>query len=133
MTCLTFDFADLCVHTESLANFSKNATSARYDTDNGDEIFVPPLAVPKPYPARHYFLFGRAFETSSLDPRNKELCQKMYEEIEKELKSDINALLEARKEDPYAMDGLRRNAFQRVFGKEPPTFPLESLSPSKIG
>lgn len=118
--------------TESLANFSKNATSARFDVEDSDEIFIPPLAIPRPFTARHYFLFGRSFDTSALDPKDKESCQKLYRDIENELKADIDALLQARKDDPYAMDGVRRTSFQRLFGKEPPTFPLDSLRPSRI-
>jgi hypothetical protein len=117
---------------ENLANFSKNTTSARYDTADSDELFIPPLALPKPFSARHYFLFGRSFDTSNLDPKDKDSCQKMYRDIQEELKADINALLQARKNDPYAIDGLRRTVFQRLFGKEPPSFPIESLQPSRI-
>ena len=116
---------------ESLSNFSKNTTSARFDVEDNDELFIPPLAVPKPYLARHYFLFGRSFDTTTLDPKDKEACQKVYQDIEYELKSDIDALLAARKLDPYALDGLKRASFQRLLGKEPPTFPLESLSTSR--
>jgi pimeloyl-ACP methyl ester carboxylesterase len=117
---------------DNLKNFNANATSARYDTQDGEELFVPPLAVPKPFPARHYFLFGRAFDTSSIDPQNKDACQTMYEEIENELRSDIDALLAARERDPFALDGGKRAWYQRLFGKDPPTFPVESLPPSKV-
>ena len=115
---------------ESLGNFSKNATSARFDVDDSDEIFIPPLAFPRQFPARHYFLFGRSFDTSAIDPKDKQACQEIYQDIENELKSDIDALLQARKDDPYAMDGIKRTSFRRLLGKEPPTFPLESLQPS---
>ena len=116
--------------TENLANFSRNATSARFDVGNDEELFIPPLAFPKPFSARHYFLFGRAFDTSAIDPKDKQACQEMYQDIENELESDIDALLQARKDDPYAMDGIKRTSFRRLLGKEPPTFPLESLQPS---
>eukprot|EP00956_Cyclotella_meneghiniana_P020433 scaffold36169_cov66-Cyclotella_meneghiniana.AAC.2 len=94
---------------ESLANFSRNATSARFDVDNDEEL---------------------SFDTSTIDPKDKQACQEMYQDIENELKSDIDALLQARKDDPYAMDGIKRTSFRRLLGKEPPTFPLESLRPS---
>lgn len=116
---------------DSLNNFSSSATSARYDAASEDEIFIPPLAVPKQFPARHYFLFGKAFDTSALDPKNQDACRDVYKAIQEEVKDDIKALLEARKDDPYAFDGVRRTSYRRVFGKDPPTFPLKSLAPSK--
>ncbi|KAL7538386.1 hypothetical protein ACHAXR_008527 [Thalassiosira sp. AJA248-18] len=115
---------------ENLKNFSSSTSSARYDVDNQDELFVPPLALPKPIPARHYFLFGKAYDTSTLDPRDQDACRDVYKGLEEEVKHDIQALVEARKEDPYAFDGIRRTSYRRVFGKDPPTFPLQSLSPS---
>lgn len=115
---------------DNLKNASASTTSARFDADNTDELFVPPLAVPKPIPARHYFLFGRAFDATSVDPKDKRTCQRMYENIQQEVQDGIDALLEARKLDPYALNGLRRNAYRRIFGKEPPTFPLESIKPA---
>ena len=119
---------------ENLANFSASTTPARYDADNTDELLVPPLALPKAFPARHYFLFGRAFDTSDINSRDKEACQKLYDDIKKEVKHGIDSLLQARKDDPYALNGMRRTTYQRLMGKNPPTFPLTSLPPSnKIG
>mmetsp|Transcript_5307 Transcript_5307/g.10375 ORF Transcript_5307/g.10375 Transcript_5307/m.10375 type:complete len:844 (-) Transcript_5307:112-2643(-) len=115
---------------DNLKNASASTTSARFDADNSDELFVPPLAVPKPIPARHYFLFGKAFDATSVDPKDKKTCQRVYENIRQEVQDGIDALLEARKLDPYALNGLRRNAYRRIFGKDPPTFPLESVKPS---
>ncbi|KAL3827524.1 hypothetical protein ACHAXA_002021 [Cyclostephanos tholiformis] len=114
----------------SLANFSSSTVSARFDAQNEDELFIPPLTLPKPFPARHYFLFGKPFDTSSLDPKNLDACQDVYKAIESELKYDISALLEARKDDPFALDGIKRTSYQRLFGKDPPTFPLDSLKSS---
>ncbi|KAL7464755.1 hypothetical protein ACHAXS_005091 [Conticribra weissflogii] len=117
---------------DNLKNASASTASARFDADDTDELFVPPLAVPKPIPARHYFLFGRAFDTSSVDPKDKEACQKVYKYVQREVQDGIDALLEARKHDPYALNGLRRTAYRRIFGKDPPTFPLESIKPAGI-
>jgi pimeloyl-ACP methyl ester carboxylesterase/1-acyl-sn-glycerol-3-phosphate acyltransferase len=117
---------------DNLANFTSAAPSARFDTANEDELFIPPLAVPKPFPARHYFLFGKPYDTTLIDPKDQDGCLRAYEDIENEIKQDIQALLEARKDDIYALDGLKRSSYQRFFGKTPPTFPLESLTPSNI-
>jgi len=91
---------------------------------------IVPLTIPKPFPARHYFLFGKPYDTSSLDPKNQDACRDVYKAIENEVTQDIAALLEARKDDPYALDGIKRTSYQRLFGKDPPTFPMESLKSS---
>lgn len=114
----------------TLENASSSTISARYDVRNEDELFIPPLAVPKPILARHYFLFGKTYDTTSLDPKDLDACKEMYKSIEGEIKHDIQALLDARKDDPYALDGIRRTVYQRIFGRDPPTFPLKSLAPS---
>lgn len=116
---------------ENLSNFSNSIAAARFDAkDNEEETFIPPLALPKPLPARHYFLFGRSFDTSLVDPSNKDACDEVYKEIKSDVQQGIDALLEARKDDPYAFDGLKRSSYQRFYGKDPPTFPLSSLSKS---
>ena len=114
----------------SLANFSSSTISARFDARNEDELFIPPLTLPKPIAARHYFLFGKPFDTSSMDPKNLANCRDLYKTIENEIKHDISALLEARKDDPFALDGIKRTSYQRLFRKDPPTFPLDSLKSS---
>jgi hypothetical protein len=115
---------------DGLANFSSSAIPARFDAQNEDELFIPPLTIPKPFPARHYFLFGKPYNTSSLDPKNLDACRDVYKAIENEVTHNIAALLEARKDDPYALDGIKRTSYQRLFGKDPPTFPMESLKSS---
>jgi len=116
---------------DNLANFTSSASSARFDEGNDDEVFIPPLALPKPFAARHYFLFGKPYDTSDLDPKDQAACREIYKSIQDEVNHDINALLEARKYDPYALDGIKRTSYQKLFGKSPPTFPLKSLLPSK--
>jgi hypothetical protein len=66
-----------------------------------------------------------------VDPSNKDACDEVYKEIKSEVQQGIDALLEARKDDPYAFDGLKRSSYQRFYGKDPPTFPLSSLSKSR--
>ena len=112
---------------DRLANFSSSVMPARFDAQNEDEVFLPPLAIPKPIAARHYFLFGKPFDTSPLDPTDLHACRDMYKSIEDEMRHDIEALLEARDLDPYSLDGVKRTAYQKLSGKEPPTFDIESL------
>ena len=112
---------------DRLANFSSSVMPARFDAQNEDEVFLPPLAIPKPIAARHYFLFGKPFDTSPLDPTDLHACRDMYKSIEDEMRHDIKALLEARDLDPYSLDGVKRTAYQKLSGKEPPTFDIESL------
>ncbi len=115
---------------DNLANFTSSAPSARFDAANEDELFLPPLALPKPFSARHYFLFGKPYDTTLVDAKDQDACLLAYKAIKEEVEQDIQALLEARKHDTYAFDGVKRSSYQRFFGKAPPTFPLESLSPS---
>ena len=112
---------------DRLANFSSSVMPARFDAQNEDEVFLPPLAIPKPIAARHYFLFGKPFDTSPLDPTDLHACRDMYKSIEDEMRHDIKALLEARDLDPYSLDGVKRTAYQKLSGKDPPTFGIESL------
>ncbi len=115
---------------DSLGNFSSSTISARFDARNEDELFIPPLTLPKPIAARHYFLFGKPFDTYSLDPQDLAGCRHVYETIKNEIEHDISALLQARKDDPFALNGIKRTSYLRLFRKEPPTFPLDSLKPS---
>ena len=112
---------------DRLANFSSSVMPARFDAQNEDEVFLPPVAIPKLIAARHYFLFGKPFDTFPLDPTDLHACRDMYKSIEDEMRHDIKALLEARDLDPYSLDGVKRTAYQKLSGKDPPTFNLKSL------
>lgn len=106
---------------------TQNTISARFDQENGDELFQPPLVVPKLTPARHYFIFGKPFDTSAIDHQNKEACGIMYKDIKAELRRGLDDLLDARKKDPY-QDFSARFITEQITGKQTPTFPIEELN-----
>ena len=105
--------------------------SARFDGDETSELFQPPVAVPKPLPARHYFVFGTPMSTEGLDHGDREGCEVFYEDVKREMRRGFDDVLRAREKDPFS-DSLRRIAYERVTGKIAPTFPLEELSSSSI-
>jgi 1-acyl-sn-glycerol-3-phosphate acyltransferase len=95
---------------------------------NGDgAIRPPPLVIPKPLPARHYFLFGKPFPTEHLDPKDKEACRLLYRGVQNELEQCIDDLLRAREKDPY-QDSAIRLIYERVTGKIAPTFGVDELN-----
>jgi hypothetical protein len=110
---------------ESASNNTRQVRAARYDDDN-DELFQPPIAVPKPLPARHYFLFGKPMTLEGLDYRDKEACDLFYKAVKSELERGIDDLLRARLDDPF-QDSLSRLSYERIFGKVAPTFQIDKL------
>jgi len=112
---------------ERAANNTKNVISARYDTMDSEELFQPPLVVPKPLPSRHYFIFGKPFDTTPIDHKNKEVCAKLYNDVKFELKRGLNDLLVAKENDPFK-NTAQRLAYERVYGKQAPTFSLDDLN-----
>merc|ERR1712176_1747722 len=98
------------------ANFSKNVVSARFDTQNDEELFQPPFVLPKLPPARHYFVFGKPFYTDSIDYLDKEQCKMLYLNVKTELERGFDDILVARKHDPCA-DPPKRYAYQQLSGK----------------
>mmetsp|Transcript_3892 Transcript_3892/g.8491 ORF Transcript_3892/g.8491 Transcript_3892/m.8491 type:complete len:726 (-) Transcript_3892:55-2232(-) len=111
---------------DRIKNQSASTVSARFDTDNSAELFQPPFALPKPLPARHYFIFGKPFSTEHVDHSDKDACHQLYQDIQQEMKRGFDDVLRARKHDPYE-DTPRRIAFERLTGKTAPTFPLSDL------
>ena len=112
---------------DRVKNNTQNVIAARFDQDNTDELFVPPLVVPKLTPARHYFIFGKPFDTSMVDPSKKEDCKQLYDDVKAELRKGLDDLLVAREKDPYK-DFPQRAAIEQVTGKQAPTFPIEELN-----
>eukprot|EP00579_Thalassiosira_antarctica_P032239 CAMPEP_0201998868 /NCGR_PEP_ID=MMETSP0905-20130828/5561_1 /ASSEMBLY_ACC=CAM_ASM_000554 /TAXON_ID=420261 /ORGANISM="Thalassiosira antarctica, Strain CCMP982" /LENGTH=747 /DNA_ID=CAMNT_0048554955 /DNA_START=1 /DNA_END=2244 /DNA_ORIENTATION=+ len=111
---------------DRLRNSSENTISARFDQSNSDERFVPPLVVPS-VPARHYFVFGKPFETSTIDHGDKASCTNLYGEIKSELRRGLDDVLVAREKDPFK-EFAQRLAVERISGKPAPTFSVEELN-----
>ncbi|CAN0273060.1 unnamed protein product, partial [Ectocarpus sp. 8 AP-2014] len=86
----------------------KDAADAIPRARQGDnqEYFLPPIARPK-VPARHYFVFGPAIDTSLVDEKDRGTCQAVYELTKSCVREGISLLLESRKQDPYR-DGAKR-------------------------
>ena len=55
--------------------------------------FVPPIAVPKPLAALHYFVFGRPVETVDVDPRDQDGCRRVYGEVREDLERGLEDVL----------------------------------------
>ena len=112
---------------ERIANNSANTISARFNAENSDELFQPPFALPKPLPARHYFIFGKPFSTDNIDHKDKDDCHNIYQDIQKEMNRGFDDVLRAREHDPYG-DTARRIPYEQLTGKRAPTFPLSDLN-----
>jgi 1-acyl-sn-glycerol-3-phosphate acyltransferase len=112
---------------ERAANNTRNTISARFDSSNSDELFQPPLVVPKPLPARQYFVFGKPFDTTPLDHSDKEGCATLYADVKSELRRGLDDILVAREKDPY-QNTPTRLAYERLLGKPAPTFPVDELN-----
>eukprot|EP00581_Thalassiosira_minuscula_P019235 CAMPEP_0183733036 /NCGR_PEP_ID=MMETSP0737-20130205/39977_1 /TAXON_ID=385413 /ORGANISM="Thalassiosira miniscula, Strain CCMP1093" /LENGTH=751 /DNA_ID=CAMNT_0025966201 /DNA_START=40 /DNA_END=2295 /DNA_ORIENTATION=+ len=111
---------------DRLRNSSDSTISARFDQNNSDERFVPPLVTPS-IPARHYFVFGKPFDTSNIDHNDRESCASLYGDVKSELRRGLDDLLLAREKDPFK-DFARRLAMERISGKPAPTFAIDELN-----
>jgi len=111
---------------EQAKNQSESIISARFDQSNSDERFVPPVVVPT-VPARHYFVFGQPFDTSTIDHNDRESCARAYADIKSELRRGLDDVLAAREHDPFK-DFATRWALERVSGKRAPTFAVDELN-----
>lgn len=101
--------------------------AARYDEIHSEYIRPPPLVVPKLVPARHYFLFGRPFDTSQLDARDREACRELYQQVQDEVNCGLQDLVSARQTDPF-QDSVKRFVYEEVTGKQAPTFSITELN-----
>jgi hypothetical protein len=101
--------------------------AARFDESGKPYIRPPPLVWPKLVPARHYFLFGTPFDLTDLNSRDKDDCQRVYLDIQEELRRGLKDLLSAREKDPFK-DSNVRFAYEQVTGKGAPTFSVVELN-----
>ncbi|KAL3914406.1 MAG: hypothetical protein SGILL_006113 [Bacillariaceae sp.] len=106
--------------------FANNVTAARFDVDNEDESFVPPIVAPG-LPSRNYFIFGKPVYTSEFDPKDKQACKDAYESIQHEMRRGFDDILEARKKDVF-QDAAPRIAYERLTGRQAPTFDISEVN-----
>lgn len=108
------------------ANFSSSVVAARFDRAAEEEVFQPPVAVPK-LPARHYFVFGKPVSTVGVDPKDRDGCRTVYGEVREELERGLRDVLEARDGDPFG-GTVGRVVYEGVTGGRAPTFAVEELN-----
>jgi hypothetical protein len=101
--------------------------AARYDEVREPFVRPPPLVWPKLLPARHYFLFGKPFNMTELNPKDRDACGQVYRAIQEELNRGFDDLLRARKVDPFK-DSVKRFVYEKVIGKKAPTFSIHELN-----
>lgn len=92
------------------------------------ESFISPLAVPKLPPSRMYFKFQKPIVTSEYDLSDREAVDQMYREIKGSVESGLEELLAKREVDPFK-DFSKRALYEAVRGgrEQAPTFPLEDI------
>jgi hypothetical protein len=113
---------------EKVANsFLTVREPARYDEQHEPFIRPPPMVWPKLLPARHYFMFGKAFRTTNVDPKDRDACRRLYQDIQAEMKRGFHDLLRAREKDPYK-DSMKRFVYEQLTGKQAPTFSMKELN-----
>jgi hypothetical protein len=111
---------------DRLKALSTNMTSARFDAMNGDENFVPPIVAPG-LPSRNYFLFGKPLSTKDIDPKDKDACQEAYQSLQTEMKRGFKDIIRAREKDRF-MQAPPRLAYERITGRQAPTFDIEEVN-----
>jgi hypothetical protein len=111
---------------ERAKKFAENVTAARFDRKNVDETFLPPIVAPG-LPSRNYFVFGKPFQTSELNPKDRIDCEEVYANIQDEMKRGFDDVLRARKKDPF-MQPAPRLLYERVTGQKAPTFDINEMN-----
>eukprot|EP00977_Amphora_coffeiformis_P010882 scaffold2558_cov172-Amphora_coffeaeformis.AAC.13 len=111
---------------ERTRNFTSSLSNARFDKPNEGQDLTPSIVAPG-IPARNYVLFGRARDMTNVDPNDRRTCDRLYRQIESDVRSGLDDLMAARKKDPFA-DTPRRLAYEQVFGKTAPSFSVDELN-----
>ena len=100
--------------------------AARFDAPEGERDPLPPIPLPS-MPKRNYFVFGKPFSTSDIDPKDKEACAKLYKDVVGETRRGLDDILSVREQDPF-YDTPRRVAYEQVTKKQAPTISVEKLN-----
>ena len=77
---------------ERVKEQSRNVVSARFNRENEDELFTPPVAIPT-IPARNYFVFGKSMSTVGVDHKDLEACATLYREVKVEVERGFEDVL----------------------------------------
>lgn len=102
--------------------------SARYDRKKEDEMNISfPLSLPS-IPQRNYIMFGQPIDTTTIDHNDKTKCYDIYQSAYNEVQNGIKDLLHVRQFDEYYKNPLRRLLYERIYGKQAPTFPIDLLN-----
>ena len=109
--------------------FARNVTTARYDQTDGDELFLPPVVLPG-LPVRNYFVFGKAMSTEAIDPKDKDSCQEVYQDLQGELQRGLDDVLQARKQGKFE-SAIPRLVYERRSAQTAPTFPITEMTRNK--
>jgi pimeloyl-ACP methyl ester carboxylesterase/1-acyl-sn-glycerol-3-phosphate acyltransferase len=119
------ELLNLPVLGELVRNATTTPTNARYGKRQTGELQTPPAILPG-VPARNYFVFGKPFDTASVDPKDLQACEKLYRATRDEVRSGLDDILRSRVHDPF-LNTPKRMAYERVFNKQAPTFSIDEL------
>lgn len=111
---------------ERTRNLTATLSNARFDRPNEGDDLAPELVAPG-IPARNYFLFGRARDFTSVDPSDRRACERIYRQIEGDVRSGLDLLMAARKRDPFGNTPVRL-AYEQTFQKKAPAFSIDELN-----
>ena len=78
---------------------------------------------PNAAPRRNYYLFGRPFHTTAVDPSNADACDALYGAVRTQVELQMEYLLQRRGDDPYD-DFVKRLAYEAL-GSVAPTFAVD--------
>ena len=70
---------------------------------------------------------GKPFDKSDIGHKDKYACLKVYNDVKTELEQGLADVLKAQEKDPFN-DSVSHLAYERLYGKSAPTFPLEELN-----
>ena len=116
---------------EQLQGGAGRVLAARMEARNRNETDLQADLVFPSIPQRNYILFGQARSTTDLDHNDLRSCQQLYEMLYQDVRSGLDDLLMARKQDPFA-DTPKRVLYERLWGKQAPTFSMEALQKRNV-
>eukprot|EP00210_Caulerpa_lentillifera_P001680 g1615.t1 len=97
---------------------ARDGIAAQPDTE---AVELAPAVVLPLKPKRIYFLFGKPVELNREDARDREKCDRIYNNLKVDLETNITYLLEQRQTDPYK-DFEKRIFYEAINQKQAPTF-----------